>query len=65
MNRWKTAWAIMAIVTSGAFVTACEKEGPAERMGSKVDEAAEDAGDKMEDACEDAKEKVGAENTNC
>lgn len=65
MNRWKTAWAIMAIVASGALITACEKEGPAERMGSTVDEAAEDAGNKIEDACEDVKEKAGAENTNC
>lgn len=65
MNRWKTAWAIMAIVGSGAFLTACEKEGPAERMGSKMDEAAEDVGNEIEDACEELKDKGGAENTNC
>lgn len=46
-------------------MTACEKEGPAERMGSKMDEAAEDVGNEIEDACEELKDKGGAENTNC
>lgn len=34
----------------GPGLTACEEEGPAERAGEQVDEAAEEAGDKVEEA---------------
>ena len=32
------------------FLVACEQEGPAERAGEKLDEAADDIGDGIEDA---------------
>jgi len=38
-------------------VLACEKEGPAEKAGEKVDQTVEKAGDKMEAAGEAVKEK--------
>ena len=48
----------MALVAGG--LTACEREGPAERVGEKIDEAVEDAGDEIEEAgekVEDAAER--------
>jgi hypothetical protein len=49
----------------GAGIVACEKKGPAERAGEKLDAAAKDvkegaekAGDKIENAAEDVKDKV-------
>lgn len=39
-------------------LTACE-EGPAERMGSDIDNAAKDVGNAIEDVCEDVT------NSNC
>ena len=47
----------MMLVFSG-----CEKEGPAEKAGGKIDEAVEKAGDKLEqagDKMEQAAEKAG------
>ncbi|MGW8187404.1 MAG: hypothetical protein ACWGNK_09050 [Desulfobacterales bacterium] len=37
-------------------VLACEKEGPAEKAGKKVDQTVEKAGDKMQEAGEAVKE---------
>jgi hypothetical protein len=37
---------------AAAFLVACEREGPLERAGEKVDNAVERAGDKIEDATE-------------
>jgi len=49
----------------GTGLVACEKKGPAERAGEKIDDAAqqvkegaEKAADKVEDAAEDLKDKV-------
>ena len=49
----------------GAGLVACEKKGPAERAGEKLDDAAKDVkqgaervGDKIEDAAHDVKDKV-------
>lgn len=40
------------------FLAACEKEGPAERAGEKIDEAAEKAADSAEDAADRVEEAV-------
>lgn len=59
-----------------AFMMGCEKEGPAEQAGEKIDQAVEDAkesvsdaadkvGDEVEEACEKAKEGMGSEDTDC
>jgi hypothetical protein len=37
-------------------VLACEKKGPAEKAGEKIDQTVEKAGDKMEEAGEAVKE---------
>ncbi len=49
----------------GTGIVACEKKGPAEKAGEKLDDAARDvkegaekAGDKIENAAEEVKEKV-------
>jgi hypothetical protein len=54
--------AVIALTFAVAGLSACEREGPAERAGEKMDEAAEkagekieNAGDKVEDAVKDAK----------
>ena len=43
------------MLVSNIFILACEKEGPAERAGEKIDQAAEDVGDAMEDAADKMK----------
>jgi len=53
--------ALLIFPLAGGLV-ACEKEGPAERAGEKIDEAVDEAGDKMEQAGEkvdDAVEEAG------
>jgi hypothetical protein len=49
----------------GTGIVACEKKGPAESAGEKLDDAAKDvkdgvekAGDKIENAAEEVKDKV-------
>ena len=39
-------------------LVACDKQGPAERAGEKMDNAAERAGDKIENATDKAGEKM-------
>ena len=39
-------------------VTACNKQGPAEEAGEKIDNSAERMGDKIEDATDNAGEKM-------
>ena len=46
-------------------VVACEKKGPAERAGEKIDKAATDAGNAIEDKCEKVKEGMGAKDPDC
>lgn len=61
----KTLPALVLIVFAAFFATACEKEGPAEKAGEKVDDAyseamekAEEAGEKMEEAGEKVEEAL-------
>lgn len=55
----------LAIVLMTFMIVACERQGPAERAGEKIDEAATDVANAAEDACEDAKEAAGADDTDC
>lgn len=49
----------VAVLLAVMFATVgCDREGPAERAGEKIDHAAERAGDKIEDASEKAAEKI-------
>jgi len=54
---------LMAVFTTG--LVACEKKGPAESAGEKIDNATTDLGNKIEDTCEEAKESAGAKDTRC
>jgi len=56
---------LLLVVGLGFGIGACERKGPAERAGEKIDKAVEGAGDKVEQAgekvggaAEEAAEKV-------
>jgi hypothetical protein len=64
--------AVSSVLLTAVILSGCEKEGPAERAGEVVDDAArevqdagKDLGNSIEDACEDMKAGVGAKDTNC
>ena len=52
----------LSIATLATFfaigLTACERDGPAERAGENVDNAAEKLGDRMEDATDNAGDEL-------
>lgn len=52
----------MAVLLCGFLALGCEKEGPAEKAGKKIDQAVEKTGDKVEEATDkmgDTIEKAG------
>ncbi|HEC74118.1 MAG TPA: hypothetical protein ENI26_07065 [Methylophaga aminisulfidivorans] len=56
---------VMLAFSSFGMLTACDNEGPAEKMGKEIDnsvedagDAIEDAGDSIEDAADDAKDEM-------
>jgi len=52
---------LLGLAVAGTYACPESDDGPAERAGEKVDDAAEDAGDKLEDAgdkMEDAADKA-------
>lgn len=72
----RTKMSLMILILTALLISACEREGPAERAGKAIDDATEevrdaagDAADDLanaaEDACEDAKDAAGAEDTDC
>jgi F0F1-type ATP synthase membrane subunit b/b' len=53
------------ILLAAVFAYGCEKKGPAEKAGEKIDDTmsealdkAEEAGEKIQDAAEEAREKI-------
>ena len=50
---------ILLVALLSAGLIGCEKEGPAESAGAKIDEAMEKAGEKLEEAGEAIEEKTG------
>ena len=56
---------LLLVVLTTFSLTACEREGPMERAGEKMDDAAKDVGNAVEDACEHVKEGVDAADPNC
>jgi hypothetical protein len=44
------------LTIGAAALTGCEEQGPAERAGETIDEAAEDVGDALEEAGEDIRD---------
>ncbi len=50
---------ILALILFAAiFATACEKKGPAEKAGEKIDNAVSEAKEKAEDAADEVEEAV-------
>ena len=41
---------VTALLIAALGILGCEKQGPAEEAGEKIDQAADDAGNKMEEA---------------
>lgn len=52
------ALALFLVLSGGAFLTACDNQGPAEEAGENIDDAVEDAGDSMEDAGDEVEDTV-------
>ncbi|MDQ3196652.1 MAG: hypothetical protein ACR2FI_10165 [Burkholderiales bacterium] len=50
--------ASLAVALLVIGISACEREGPAERTGAKIDNAADKAGNKMENAADKAGNKM-------
>lgn len=60
------------LMVLAVLVSACDRDGPAERAGERIDEVTEDLreggedlGNKIEDACEELKEGMDAEDEDC
>jgi hypothetical protein len=51
----KLNW-LVAMALLGLTLSACQKEGPAEKAGKEVDKAAKDLGQSMEKAADSVKE---------
>jgi outer membrane PBP1 activator LpoA protein len=51
---------LIAAVLLGLTLSACEKEGPAEKTGKEIDKAAKDLGQSMEKAADSVKEATKA-----
>ncbi|MFZ7110658.1 MAG: hypothetical protein ACOWYE_03160 [Desulfatiglandales bacterium] len=51
-------WIYFALFIAALSISGCEKEGPAEKAGEKIDETIEEAGEKMEEAGDKIKEKT-------
>ena len=50
--------ALIAVLLLGVALSACEKEGPAEKAGKELDKAAKDVGQAMERAADSVKEST-------
>lgn len=51
--RWMTALPLACVLALGGLTLAgCEREGPAEKAGERIDETAEDIGERMEEGRE-------------
>lgn len=59
MKLTKLIWAML--IALSLSLVACDQEGPAERMGENIDEAAEEIGDEIEDACEEVDDETDAD----
>jgi hypothetical protein len=49
---------LMIAIAAAAAIGGCREEGPAERAGKKIDEAADKAADAAEDAADRAEDAV-------
>jgi hypothetical protein len=58
MTIRKVVVAVLVAGLAGAGLSACEKEGPAEKAGKAIDETASDMSDSTKEAMEDIEKKV-------
>lgn len=59
MNNWARGGAVAAVTLALSIAMyGCEREGPAERAGEKLDRGAEKAGDSIERAGERTRDRV-------
>jgi hypothetical protein len=58
MTIRKVVFAVLVAGLAVAGLSACEKEGPAEKAGKAIDEAASDMSDSTKEAMEDIEKKV-------
>jgi predicted small lipoprotein YifL len=56
LSKKLSIMAFVALMFVG--LAACDKQGPAEEAGERIDDSAERMGDKMEDATDNAGEKM-------
>ncbi len=61
MKSLETLKLVSISLLIGFSLAACDKPGPAETAGKKIDQTANDAGKKMEEAANKVAEKVGEE----
>jgi len=55
-------FAAMMVVAMSFSMVACEKKGPMEKAGEKIDNAADDVSDTAEDVADDVKDAVDPDN---
>jgi hypothetical protein len=51
---------LVAVMLLGLTLSACQKEGPAEKTGKEIDKAVKDMGQSMEKAADSVKEATKA-----
>lgn len=61
----RTKLILTTLLLSALLTTACERDGPAETTGEKIDEVAEDVADAAEELCEDVKDAANADDPDC
>lgn len=57
MNR-RLGAALLAAALAGGLLAACDNDGPAERAGEKIDDAARSVGDAVQDAGREIRRKT-------
>ncbi|WP_051085252.1 hypothetical protein [Hahella ganghwensis] len=67
MNNFTVSLKNLVFIAVMLFtITACDSnDGPLEKAGKSIDQAATDMGNKVEDACEDAKKNMNVEDARC
>jgi predicted small secreted protein len=61
----RTTLILTTFLMTAMLTAACEREGPAESTGKKIDEMAEDVADAAEELCEDVKDAANADDPDC
>jgi hypothetical protein len=61
----RTTLILATLLMTAQLTTACERDGPAERTGEKINEVAKDVADAAEEVCEGVKDAANAEDPDC